>query len=207
MATTKKKISEQILRLLKGNPTASSIPHENDIRLLVEQVANRVLKADYFQVNLPEGDTVPNNTMVFSYDNIPVVVYKTKYSKASLPAIPISLPKNMGVLHVSSSTEINNPFVPIPTSTYGIVSPVALLGELSGLIGYEVVGKDLIFTKDITAMGVDAVYVRLVGIDLSKLSEYDLLPISADQEAIIVDTIYKMLITDPPKDRVVDSND
>jgi hypothetical protein len=206
MATTKKKIAEQILRLLKGNSTASSRIQEADIKLLVEQVANQTLKADYFQVNLPEGDTIPNNAMVYTYDNVAVSTYKTTLSKATLPSIPISLPRNMGVLHVSKTTEINNPFVPIPTSTYGIVSPQDLLGSLSNLIGYEVVGKDIIFTQNLPGLGVSSVYIRLVGVDLSALSDYDLLPLSADQEAAVVSGVYKMLITVPQADRVADSN-
>jgi hypothetical protein len=78
---------------------------------------------------------------------------------------------------------------------------------MSGLIGYEIVGRDIIFTKNLVGLGVTSVYIRLVGLDLSQLSEYDLLPISADQEAAIVSEIYKMLISVPQTDRVVDGND
>lgn len=207
MATTKKKIAEQILRLVKGNPTASSRVQEGEVKLLVEQVANQVLKADSFQMNMPEGDTIPNNCMVFTYESVPVTTYKSTLSKATLPAIPMSLPRNMGVLHISKTDDINSPFIPIPTSLYGIVKPQVLLGDLSGLIGYEVVGKDVIFTKNLPGMNINSVYMRLVGIDLSVLSDYDLLPVSADQEAAIVEAVYKMLVTVPQPDRVVDSND
>jgi hypothetical protein len=207
MATTKKKIAEQVLRLVKGNPVISSRVQEADVKLLVEQLANKALKAEYFGVNLPEGDTVPPNCMVFTYESIPVTTYKTTLSKASLPSIPVNLPRNMGVLHVSKTDDINAPFIPIPTSTYGIISPQALLGSLSGLIGYEVIGKDIIFTKNLPGLGVNNVYLRLVGIDLSQLTDYDLLPLSADLEATIVGEIYKMLTTLPQADRVADSND
>jgi hypothetical protein len=111
----------------------------------------------------------------------------------------------MGVLHVSKTDDINNTFVPIPSSTVGILNPLTLLG--TELIGYEVVGKDIIFTKNLPALSVSNVYIRLVGVDLSQLSDFDVLPISSDQEAGIVDAIYKMLITVPQTDRVVDSND
>jgi hypothetical protein len=207
MPTTKKKIAEQVLRLVKGNPVISSRVQEADIKLLVEQLANKALKAEYLGMNLPEGDTVPPNCMVFTYDSIPVTTYKTTLSKASLPSIPVNLPRNMGVLHVSKTDDINSPFIPIPTSTYGIISPQALLGSLSGLIGYEIVGKDIVFTKNLPGLGVNTVYLRLVGIDLSQLSDFDLLPLSADLEATIVGEIYKMLTTLPQDDRVADSND
>lgn len=201
MATTKKRIAEQVQRLLKGNPIISARIHINDIKLLIEQVSNQLLKADHFAVNVPEGDTIPNNAMVFSYDNVPVTTYKTTKSKATLPSIPISLPRNMGVLHVSKTDAIDEPFIPIPTSMYGIIKPQALLGDLSGLIGYEVVGKDIIFTKNLPGMGVNNVFIRLVGVDLSQLTDYDILPLSADMEAQVVQAVYNILVQTPPADK------
>ena len=199
--TTRKKIAEQVQRLLAGNSTINTRVHINDIKLLIEQLGNQLLKADHFAVNVPEGDTIPNNCMVFSYDAIPVTTYKTTKSKAVLPAIPISLPRNMGVLHISKVDAIDEAFIPIPTSMFGIIKPQALLGDLSGLIGYEVVGRDVIFTKNLPALGVNAVYIRLVGLDLAQLGDYDLLPLSADMEAQLVTQVYNILAQVPPADK------
>jgi hypothetical protein len=207
MATTKAKISEQIQRLIAGNPIISGRIHRNDIRLLVEQVANQLLKADYFAVNIPEGDSMPSNCMVFTYDNVPVSTYKTTKSRAILPAIPLSLPRNMGVLHVSKTDAIDEPFVPIPTSMYGIIKPQDLLGDLSGLIGYEVVGRDIVFTKNLPGLSINSVFIRLVGVDLSQLTDYDLLPLSADMEAQVVQQVYAILVQAPPADRAQNIND
>lgn len=201
MSSTKGRIVEQIQRLLEGNSIINSRVHKNDIKLLVEQVGNQLLKADHFAVNVPEGDTIPNNCMVFTYDNVAVTTYKTTKSKATLPAIPISLPRNMGVLHVSKVEAIDEPFIPIPTSLYGVIKPQALLGDLSGLIGYEIVGRDIIFTKNLPGLGVNAVYIRLVGLDLSQLGDYDLLPLSADMEAQLVTQVYNILAQVPPADK------
>lgn len=206
MATTKYKIAEQVQRLLKGNPVISGRVHINDIKILIEQVANQALKADHFSVNMPEGDTIPNNCMVFTYDNVPVVTYKGK-SKATLPSIPISLPRNVGVLHVSKTDAIDEPFIPIPSGMYGIVKPQDLLGELSGLIGYEVFGKDIVFTQNLPGNNVNSVFVRLVGMDLSQLTDHDLLPISADMEASIVTQVYKIFVQTPPADRGPNTQD
>jgi hypothetical protein len=205
--TTKKKIAEQIQRLIAGNPIISARIHINDVILAVEQVANQLLKADYFATNTPEGDTIPNNCMVFTYESVPVVKYKATSSKATLPSMPISLPRNMGVLHVSKIDAIDEPFVPIPTSMYGIVKPQDLLGELSGLIGYEVVGKDIVFTVDLTAINVNSVYIRLVGVDIASLSIYETLPLSSDLEAQVVQTAYAMLVQVPPADRSESTRD
>jgi len=201
MSSTKGRIVEQIQRLLEGNSIINSRVHKNDIKLLIEQVGNQLLKADHFAINVPEGDTIPNNCMIFSYDAIPVTTYKTTKSKATLPAIPISLPRNMGVLHVSKVDAIDEAFIPIPTSMFGIIKPQALLGDLSGLIGYEIVGRDIIFTKNLPGLGVNAVYIRLVGLDLSQLGDYDLLPLSADMEAQLVTQVYNILAQVPPADK------
>jgi hypothetical protein len=199
--TTKKKIAEQIQRLIAGNPVISARIHINDVMLAVEQVANQVLKADYFSVSTPEGDTVPNNCMVYTYDNVPVTTYKTNFSKATLPSIPINLPRNMGVLHVSKTDAIDEPFIPIPTSMYGIIKPQDLLGELSGFIGYEVIGKDIVFTENLPGQNVNSVYIRLVGVDMASLSIYDILPLSSDMEAMVVQSAYNLLVQVPPADR------
>lgn len=205
--TTKYKISEQIQRLIAGNPIISGRIHKNDIKLLIEQAANQLLKTDHFAVNIPEGDTIPNNCMVYTYDNVPVTTYKTTRSKAVLPSMPISLPRNIGVLHVSKVDSIDEPFVPIPSSMYGIVKPVELLGDLSGLVGYEVFGKDIIFTKDLPGLGVTSVMIRLVGMDLSSVSDYEMLPISSDMEGQIVTQVYNILVQAPPADRSLNNKD
>lgn len=204
--TTRYRIVEQIDRLIAGNPVISGRIHVNDIRLLVEQVANQLLKADHFSVNVPEGDTIPNNCMIFTYDNVAVSTYKTTKSKATLPSIPISLPRNMGVLHVSKTDAIDEPFVPIPASLYGIVKPQELLGDLSGLIGYEVIGKDIVFTKNLPGLGVNSVFIRLVGVDMSQLGDYDILPLSSDMEAQVVTQVYNILVQAPPADRTQNIN-
>lgn len=201
MATTKYKISEEVQRLLKGNPIISARVHINDIKLLVEQVSNQLLKADFFNVNMADGDTIPNNCMIFTYDSVPVTTYKTTLSKCSLPSIPISLPRNMGVFHISKTDDISSPFIPVPAGTYGVIKTQDLLGDLSGLISYEVFGKDVIFNKNLPALGISNVTIRLVGMDLSQLSDYDLLPLSADMEAQVVETVFRILVQAPPADR------
>lgn len=205
--TTKKKLAEGVQRLLKGNPVISARVHINEIKLMVEQVANQLLKSEFFSVSLPAGETIPNNCMVYSYDNVPVTAYKTSKSKAKLPSIPISLPRNMGVLHISKTDAIDEPFVPIPSSMYGVVKPQDMLGDLSGLIGYEVIGSDVVFTKNLPSMNINSVYMRLVGMDMATVSDYDILPLSSDMEAQIVQMVYNMLVQAPPADRAQTSKD
>lgn len=200
--TTKFKIAEQIQRLLAGNPEIQSRVQKNDVKLLIEQVANQLLKTEYFQVNMADGDTVPPNCMIYTYESVPVVTYKGK-SKCTLPSMPINLPKNMGVFHISKTDAIDEPFIPIPSGLYGIVKPQALLGELSGLIGYEVFGKEVVFTTNLPGQNVNNVFIRLVGVDLNTVTDYETLPISSDMEAQIVQTVYNILVQVPPADKTI----
>lgn len=199
--TTKFKIAEQIQRLIAGNPVISSRVQRNDVKLLIEQVANQLLKTEFFQVNMADGDTIPPNCMIYTYESVPVTVYKG-VSKAVLPSMPINLPKNMGVFHISRTDAIDEPFIPIPSGLYGIVKPQVLLGELSGLIGYEVFGKDVVFTKNLPGLNINNVFIRLVGVDLNTVTDYETLPISSDMEAMIVQTVYNILVQTPPADKI-----
>ncbi len=199
--TTKFKIAEQIQRLIAGNPVIQARVQKNDVKLLIEQVANQLLKTEFFQVNMADGDTIPPNCMIYTYESVPVTVYKG-VSKAVLPSIPINLPRNMGVFHISRTDAIDEPFIPIPSGLYGIVKPQTLLGELSGLIGYEVFGKDVVFTKNLPGLGINNVFIRLVGVDLNTVTDYETLPISSDMEAMIVQTVYNILVQTPPADKI-----
>lgn len=199
--TTKYKISEQIQRLLSGNPVASTRVQKGDIQILVEQVANKLLKTEFFNVNMADGDTIPPNCMIYSYDNVPVTVYKTTKSACTLPSMPINLPRNMGVFHISKTDAIDEPFVPIQSGLSGIIKPQELLGDLSGLVGYEVFGSQVVFTKNLVGMGVTNVFIRLVGVDLNTVDNYTILPISSDMEAEIVNTVYAMIVQLPPADK------
>lgn len=201
MATTKFRISEQIQRILRGNPIVSARVQRNDIKLLVEQVANRLLKTEYFAVNMANGDTIPPNCMIYTYESVPVATYKTTKSICTLPSMPLNLPKNMGVFHVSKTDAIDEPFIPIPSGMYGIIKPQELLGDLSGLIGYEVFGSKLVFTKNLPGLGVNNVFLRLVGVDLNTVDDYTILPISADMEAQIVTEVFNILVQAPPADK------
>lgn len=199
--TTKYKISEQIQRLLAGNPVISARVQKGDIQLLVEQVANKLLKTEFFNVNMADGDTIPPNCMIYTYDNVPVSVYKTTKSSCTLPSMPINLPRNMGVFHISKTDAIDEPFVPIQSGLAGIIKPQELLGDLSGLVGYEVFGSQVVFTKNLVGMGVTNVFIRLVGVDLNTVDNYTILPISSDMEAEIVNTVYAMIVQLPPADK------
>jgi hypothetical protein len=95
---TKKIISDQVLfRLYGGFPDLSAPVQEEDVWKATEQKVNSLFKLRHLDTTLPSGETIPENTMIATYEGIAVTGLDNGTSKALLPAIPISLPKNMGV--------------------------------------------------------------------------------------------------------------
>ena len=87
----------------------------------------------------------------------------------------------------------------------GIFKPSQILADTQ--ISYEIVGGLVIFNKNLPGLGINSVYIRLVGVDISQLSDYDLLPLSADMEAQVIQQVYNILVQTPPADRSQNIND
>jgi hypothetical protein len=205
--STKGMLAEQILRIYYGgNIPSNGHITKFDVFRLIEQFANQELKAERFNVNLPEGEYYPTDALIATYEEVDVVPYKNK-AKSVLPAIPIAMPRGMGVWHVSSTTDIDNPFIPLQSGQYGIIKGIKDLGSLSGLVGYEPVRNEIIYTKNIHAEGTTKVFIRLLVSSIAAIDEYDFLPLTPDMEARIVVNILNVLRNIQPADRAVDGTD
>jgi hypothetical protein len=207
MATTIGRISEQIQRIVNGgDPSSDNQIQLQEIKLLVGQVCNKLLKMERFTMNIPEGDYGVNASIIATYDNIPVTQYKDR-AKSVLPTAPISLPKNMGVWAVSPTTDPDNLFIPIPSGTFGLLKKIDVEKDLFGQIGFEVDGLNIIYTKDIrnAPFSVNNVMVKLLVIDPSTMGDYDILPISADMEGDVIAQVIQVLSAYQPKDSSVDA--
>jgi hypothetical protein len=65
----------------------------------------------------------------------------------------------------------------------------------------------VIYTKDLPAQSpaVNYVSIQLIVMDFSQYSDYELLPITADQEADIIETVIKMFAPEQVQPGIVDS--
>ena len=206
MATTKKKIAEQIFRIIQGgDPAGASNVKLPEVMLLVEQSLNTLLKIERF-TNLKEGDRYPVDLAIATYDNLAVTTYKD-VSKCVLPAMPIAMSRGRGVWQVSKTDSISDPFIPLQPGQWAMVKNQRLLGELSGLVGYEVFGKDVVFTQNLVGQGVTAVMIKLIVSDFSQLSETDLLPIPADMEIQVIKMVLEMLGVYQKEDNAINGVD
>lgn len=203
MPSTKQLMAEQILYMLRGgNPGAASTIKLFDIKKAIEQKINYLFKVEQFQVNMPDGGTIPEGVMLATYDNIPVYTYKDT-SAASLPAIPVALPRNMGVYHVSKAGSLANPFIPVEAGMLALIQEEGLISNILGQTGYSVYGNLIVFNSDISTT-VSNILIQLVIMDLSQYSDYDILPVPSDMETQIVNEVFKQFAVQIPTDKIND---
>lgn len=199
---TKYILAEEILRILQGgNMTTAAKVRKEEIYRSINQVANTVLKASY----VADGEAIPNGAMVASYENI-AVASTGQVSTAQLPVKPIKLPRNMGVYSVYDPGNPVNEFIPIEMGHANLLNSQPILNDII-YIGYENFGMEVRFNTDLTLLGISLVSMRLVVLDISLYSEWDPLPIIADQEYAIkkeVLALHGMQMA--PSDKLVNFN-
>ena len=137
MATTKRQLAEQALRIIQGGSIRDDA--EIDIRELmlnIEQERDRLIKADLYQsISMGEyninGSFISTHISSISFDE----EKNMKYS--DLPITPISLPNDLGMFQVSFQKDQFNTFVRIPNGATGLYNGLNA-SKLLGRIGYFV---------------------------------------------------------------------
>lgn len=213
MATTKYKIAEQVLQLLKGgNPKAATSVELEDIIEYVGQCINKVYKQEVF-TGFAEGETIPNGSMLTYFDNLTPIAYKG-VSKLTLPVQPISLPRNAGIFHVSRTEDISDGFIPVLNGQTSLIKNERLISDVLNQVTYTPYGQDIVFNQDLTTENGISLIVGLIVMDINLLSDYDALPLSADMESDVVTATFKLFsaqlpgakLDDPSAERVAGKN-
>lgn len=181
MSHSKRLISDSVLyKLAGGIPTPGFPVHERDIWASLDNKINAMFKLRHFDTTLPSGETMPENSMIATYENIDVTASSDGKSYALLPITPISLPRNSGIYLVYDPNRPDMPFIPLQRGQSSLLNADSLLNDLGGQIGYEPKNNRIIFRKDITVFGVDEVTMELCVFDVSSYSATAELPIPAD---------------------------
>ena len=195
---TKKEISDNVLyKLAGGNPDSGFPVDERDIWSSLEDLVNKRIKGEQFSVNLPSGGTIPENLLLATYEDITVTRTSNERSKCTLPAIPISLPRNAGVneirpvlnLTTSGDRMLGNPIIPMQAGQDFLLKSDKLLNGLLGQWGYTINGKTVIFSKDLTVYDITKVDMKLVVFEIGSYTVTQDLPIPADWVSDITDTL------------------
>jgi hypothetical protein len=197
---TKKEISDSVLfKLAGGYPDGSFEIDERQIFSSIEHKVNSMLKGQQFSINLPSGGTIPENLMLATYENIAVTRTSNERSKCTLPVMPISLPRNAGineirpVLNLTDSGDkmLGNPLIPLQAGQSFLLQADTLLNDLMGQWSYEVNGKTIIISKDLTVFSITKVDIKLVVFEISQYSITQDLPIPSDWVDMIEDELIK----------------
>ena len=205
----RKTLVEQIKRILVGgNPRASEQITNNEIKLAIGQAAARVLKAETAAIMLQFGGSAPHSSICVYSENEVVAVNET-YSKVKLPVQPIGLPMNIGIFRVFKTGCFGQDIIPVEPGQLFIIAGV-LSNKLATVTGdlllYEPRGDYIILNKSKEEIN-DTIDLHLVVPDINSLGDYDVLPISADQESIIIAEVLKLFAAYQPHDTAADAQD
>jgi hypothetical protein len=204
---TIKVLSERVLRhLAAGDRAAGASIHAKEVEDAIRQSVNSILQTQYFKETLPSGETVPDGCVLATYPSVPVVAWNS-ISKSVLPAIPIRLPRNMGVFHIGASDNVFCRFIPMRRGEMAQIKTQRMISDLLGQHGYELVGKEIWYDKDLTALPVPiiTVMIQLVVLDLSLYTDYELLPINAEMEQQVVTDVLQLFSAEEPTPEIATS--
>jgi len=197
MAITKFILGEQIQRIYSRFIDKNNISDTIDAReiaLLVNQSINKILKlqvAESFKAGLVD---VPKCNLL-EYTCAVTLDSPSSRAYITLPAIPLTLPMDMGLWSIAASAAPLTPYIPIPAQD-ALVFQGANVSALEQQVGYYIQGKRVYFTKDITQVAngsITSVIVNLLVADFSKLTDNELLPISPEVETMVIEDVLNTL--------------
>lgn len=191
---TKKLLAEQVrYRLDGGYPDVAAAVQEEDVYKALEQEINAMFKMQHYSVLMPTGESIPDNLYIATYENIAVEKFGNK-SKSTLPVMPISLPKNQGIHQVYEANSPDTPYIPIKSSQKALIRVDSLLDGMLGQTYYYPNGKTIVYSKDITLLGVSEVTMELIVMDFNQYSVTDMLPLPSDMETALIDAVIQRFV-------------
>lgn len=203
---TKYLLAEQALtRITGGYPPVASATQIRDMYPAINQIINNLLKVQQFNINMPQGETIPENLLIGIYNSVAVTSVSGGIgkSKATLPVIPVSLPRNMGIVQIYDPAYPDSPFIPIQVGQRALLKTDSLLSDLMGQVSYEPKGSTIYFNKDLPLYGINSVTMELAVFNISQYAETDILPIPADMEADIITALMQQFSPVIPEDATI----
>jgi hypothetical protein len=158
-------------------------PHveKREIGILIDQASNNLLSLEVNQKAMSGLIDIPT-CMIATYTAVAV-----SSQIADLPAIPIRLPRDMGVYSVSPEPS-GAAYIPVTPDDWDLLAAEDE-GLLEGQVGFRVEGRKILFTIAPSA----TVKVRLLIVDPSKLEDFDPYPIPADKEEEVINIVLQKL--------------
>jgi|TARA_R100001509_G_scaffold148944_1_gene107080 hypothetical protein len=191
MATTKKQLAEQIIRILNsGDVTNDNSIDPRELLLAIEQERDRLVRLRLFEsMNQGEGG-IPGD-VVSTFDNITIKKDTTKdllYS--SLPGRVMSLPKDMGILHVSYTKDQYNAFIRMPNGSLSLYNGL-LSSAIGGRGGYWLEGDRIYYNSSVDDCCGNTVIIKMV-MNSGDVDPNDIFPIPSDLESEVIRNIIQL---------------
>lgn len=203
MATSKKKLAEEIQRIYARYADKENIDRSLDareVKVMIEQAMNKILKAQTFERFRDGYIDVPRCNLI-NYTSIAITAdASNNRSYADLPAIPMSLPMDMGVWQITATGNPHAAYIPISAQDWAVMGVSYANGSQTGginssyleqQVGYYVEGKRVYFTSDISDLS--TVDIQLLVSDLSQLGDNDILPLSPEYEVDVIQAVLQMI--------------
>lgn len=210
--TTPRILAQRIIRLMsKGDKTRDFSFDERDIIPIIIDIANRVVKVDYFQFKDQELTKAVDSHYIQTYHNIDVKVNTvTGQNFIDVPAPYVNLPYNSGVQRVAPLTDSaykNRAMIPVQASEMDIFGDI--LGDMQKQWVYEVQGNRIYFHKrcgnTLCEEDIKKVSVTLV-VSIGNISADAPFPAPPDTHEQIIRETIELLSLNIIKDKINDDN-
>jgi hypothetical protein len=210
--TTAKKLAQRVIRIMsQGDKTRDYSFDEREVIEVIVDVANRLLKLEYYQTKDQEITKAVSSHFIQTYNGVDVKINTvTGQNYIDLPAPYINLPYNMGVQRIAPLTDSpaqNKAMIVVQANEMDILGDI--LGSMQKQWVYEVQGTKAFFHKRCGKTLCDAdikkVSVTLV-VSIPDLAPDTPFPAPPDTHEQIITESIQLLSVVQYKDKINDDN-
>ena len=191
MATTKTQLAEQIIRILNsGDTTHDNSIDPRELLLAIEQERDRLVRLRLFE-SLSQGEGGIPGDVVSTFDSITIKKDTVKNLLYSLlPGRIMSLPKDMGILHVSYTKDQYNAFVRMPNGSLSLYNGL-VASMIGGRGGYWLEGDRIYYNSSVDDCCGNTVIVKIV-MNSGDVDPDDIFPIPPDMESEVIRNVMQL---------------
>ena len=191
MATTKKQLAEQVIRILNsGDVTNDNSIDPRELLLAIEQERDRLVRLRLFE-SLSQGEGDIPGDVVSTFDSITIkkdVVKNLLYS--SLPGRIMSLPRDMGILHVSYTKDQYNAFIRMPNGSLSLYNGL-VSSMIGGRGGYWLEGDRIYYNNSVDDCCGNTVIIKMI-MNSGDVDPNDIFPIPPDMESEVIRNVIQL---------------
>ena len=167
MATTKRILAEQCMRILSGGYVTKDTEFDiRELMLAVEQARDRLVKQEVMSTSFSNTSAFVDMSGVIGnfisvYDNVDILTDGQKNIKFSvLPAMPLALPDDKGVYYVGYQQDQRASFIRMPNGSMGLYANLPS-SRLLGKEGFWV-EHDTVYYNENVNPDLEKVLIKLV---------------------------------------------